>query len=124
MGYLGVGSASTFVLGIPAGVQTQFMIEGAFSRILPSQEGNFRTLLDRMDALEQQIVDDSENVAVDAVDEIKLREDEFEQIIKRYRHWQGALGNMLGVIPNPFDQRPYLGAGWNGGSGINAPVGH
>src|SRR5216684_409550 len=86
-GYLGVGSAQTFSLGIPAALQTQFMIEGAFSKILPSAEPLFRDLLDKMDAVEQQIVDDTPNLAVDAIDVIKIRSDEMKQLMQRYQYW-------------------------------------
>lgn len=119
LGYLGVQQASTFLLGVPAGVQTQFVAEAAFTKILPSTEAFFRTLLDRLDALEQQLVDDAPNLAVTKVDEIELNQDEFKRIMKLYAHWQGAVANMLGVPPNPFDQRF---SSWNGSGGINAVV--
>ena len=123
MGYLNVGSASTFSLGIPAAVQTQFTIEGAWSKILPQAEPLFRKFLDRLDRIEEQIEEDTENVAVDSIDEIKLRADELRQLILRYQYWQGGLGNLLGVVPNPFDQRLWLGQGYNGGSGgVNVSV--
>ena len=121
LGYIQAQATSTFVLGVPAGVQTQFMIEGAWDRLLPSAYPKFVELLDRMDADEAQIDENTENVAVNEIGEIKLRDDEFQQIITRYQHWQGALGNMLGVVPNPFDQRPWL-AGGGGRSPINVPV--
>jgi hypothetical protein len=124
LGYLNVNQGSTFVLGIPAAVQTSFVIENAWSKIIPAAEQLFRTLLDRLDMIEEQIVEDTEDVAVDKIDEIELRKDEFAQLIKRYQHWQGALGNLLGVPPNPFDQRPFLGGGYSGGGGINVPVNH
>ena len=124
MGYLNVGSAQTFVLGIPAAVQTQFTIEGAFSKVLPQAEAKFLDLLNKLDSIEVQIDENTENVAVDRVDEIELRKDEFRQLIIRYQHWQGALGNLLGVTPNPFDQRPWLGQGYNGGGGVNVSVHH
>jgi hypothetical protein len=123
MGYLNVGSASTFSLGIPAAVQTQFTIEGAFSKVLPQAEPLFRKHLDRLDQIEEQIVEDTENVAVNRVDEIELRPDELRQLILRYQYWQGALGNLMGITPNPFDQRLWLGAGYNGGGGgVNVSV--
>lgn len=125
LGYVNVGSASTFSLGIPAGVQTQFTIEGAFAKVLPQAEELFRKHLDRLDAIEDQIVDDTENVAVNRVDEIELRPDELRQLINRYMYWQGALANLMGITPNPFDQRIFLGAGYNGGGGgINVSVNH
>lgn|SRR5208282_699297 len=123
LGYLNVGSASTFVLGIPAGVQTQFTIEGAFSKVLPQAEPLFRKHLERLDKIEEQIEEDTENVAVDSVDEIKLRPDELRQLILRYQYWQGALCNLMGITPNPFDQRLWLGSGYNGGGGgVNVSV--
>jgi uncharacterized protein YdcH (DUF465 family) len=122
MGYLQVQEASTFVLGVPAATQTQFVIEGAFTKVLPSAEARFRRLLDLMDRVEDQIEDNTENVAVDRVDEIELRKDELTQLIKRYKYWQGSLSNLLGVPPNPFDARPMLGMGYNGGGGINISV--
>lgn len=123
MGYLSVQQSATFQLGIPAATQTQFTIELAFTKILPSAEARFSDLLDKMDNIEAQIFEDTENVAVDRVDEIELRKDEFRQLIIRYQHWQGALANLLGITPNPYDQRPYLGAGWNGGGGGGVNVG-
>ncbi len=123
MGYMGVQQASTFFLGVPAGVQTQFPIETAFTKILPSAEPDFRKYLDHLDRLEEQVVENSENVEVSEVDEIKLNPKAFQGVIIRYQYWQGKLGNLLGVPPNPYDMRPYLGAGWGGGSsGINVSV--
>lgn len=119
MGYLNVQQASTFVLGVPAGVQTQFVIEGALQKVIPAAEPLLRTLLTRLDAVDEQIVENMENLAVNKVDEIELREDEFKQLIIRYRHWQGALANLLGVPPNPFDQRPYLAGGQSGGINVS-----
>jgi hypothetical protein len=121
LGYIGVGSVWTFSLGVPAALQTQFMVEGAFGKILPQHEAKFVQLLDRMDKIEQQIEDDTENVAADAIDEIKLRSDEFEQLLIRYKYWQAKLANLLGIVPNPFDQR---WSSWVGGGGLgpNIPV--
>jgi hypothetical protein len=118
-----VTQAQTFVLGVPAAVQTQFVIEGALNNLLPSALPLFEDLLAKLDVTEQQIFDNTPNVAVDRVDEIELRADELKQLILRYRYWQGGLCNLLGIPPNPYDQRPMLGAGWgNGGAGINVSV--
>lgn len=125
MGYLAVQAAQTFVLGVPAGVQTQFMIEGAFNKILPGAERYVLEYIEKLDKIECQIDEDTENVAVESIGDIVLRKDEFKQLIIRYQHWQGALANLFGVTPNPFDQRPWLGSGYNGGaSGINVSVSH
>ncbi len=122
MGYLNVQDASTYVLGVPAGVQTQFVIERAFTKVIAAAEPLYRELLDRLDAIEEQIVGNTENLAVDKVDEIELRKDEFQRLIDRYKWHQGALANLLGVPPNPFDARPWMGSGYNGANGLNVSV--
>ena len=125
MGYLQVQQASSFFLGVPAGIQTQFPIETAFNNILASSEEDFSNILDNLDALEHQIVENSPNVEASRVDEIEINPKAFAEVIKRYQYWQGKLGNLLGIQPNPFDQRPYLGAGWSqNGGGLNVPVQH
>jgi hypothetical protein len=122
MGYLEVMNSQTFVLGVPAAVQTQFMIEGAFSRILPSAEAGFRRLLDRLDGVLEKIEDSEENEVADAIGDIKLKDKAFVRLVARYRWWQGMLANLLGVQPNPYDQRFMSWSG--GGSGLNVPVKH
>lgn len=119
MGYGGVQQASTFVLGIPAGVQTAFMIEGAWERILPSMEAEFCKLLDKLDRVECQIEENMEDLAVEKIGEITVNLKEFEHLMTRYRYWQGKLANLLQVPPNPFDQRFEA---WGGGGSMNVHV--
>jgi hypothetical protein len=120
MGYGGVQQSSTFVLGVPAGVQTAFMIEGAWARILPSAEGAFVELLDKLDRVEHQMEENQDDLAVKKLGNIETNLEEFEGLLKRYFYWQGKLANLLQVPPNPFDQRF---AGYSGGGGgINASV--
>lgn len=117
LGYLGVQEVSTFVFGTPASVETQFMIEGAFDNLLPETLPLVVLFLERCDATEQQFFDDTENLAVDQVGNIKLRADEGEQLMGmggRYDYWRRALANAFGCAPNPFDKRPGLGVGANG----------
>jgi hypothetical protein len=105
LGYLGVQAASTFFLGIPAGIQTQFMIEGAFDRVLLDAEPEVRRHLRILDRIEDQMIDDLELLAVEGVDEIKVRKDEQAALWDQYEHWRRSLANIFGVMPNPFDQR-------------------
>jgi hypothetical protein len=124
LGYGGVQQAQTFVLGVPAGVQTAFMIEGALNRLMPQSEATFEALLQRLDGIEAQVLGDQPNLAAKKVGTIEVNTDEFKQLIVQYQHHQGALSNMLQIPPNPFDQRPLLGAGYSGGGGMNVPVQH
>lgn len=118
LGYLNVQAAQTFVLGAPAAVPTQFIIEGAMNKVLPEAETLARDLLARCDAVEAQVTDNQELLAVTQVDEIGVRTDEFEQLMKRYAYWRNGLANVLGCYPNPFDKR--FGPG--GAAGVNVPV--
>jgi len=118
LGYLQVAASQTFSLGVPAGVQTQFTIEGAFNRILPQAEPLFRRHLKILEALECQILDYAPNVAVESIDTIKIDPKAFKQTVEQYRYWGKSLSNLMGIVPNPFDQRFN---DWNGmgGGGIN-----
>lgn len=120
LGYLNVQAAQTFALGTPAAVETQFLIEGAMNKVLPEAEVLARDLLAKCDAVESQINENQELLAVTQVDEIGVRPDEFEQLVKRYHYWRNGLANALGVYPNPFDKR--FGAG--SAIGLNVPVIH
>lgn len=118
LGYLAVQASQTFVLGVPAGVQTQFMVEGAFNRVLPSAEAGFRRLLDKLDRVEERIEESTEDVEVESVGNIKINDKALQRLLARYQYWRAAVANMLGVIPNPYDQR--FGSLLAGG--INVPV--
>lgn len=105
LGYLNVQVASTFVLGSPAGVETQFLIETAMDRVLPEAQVMVREHIAKCDAVEAQIMGNQELLAVTQVGEIGVRQDEFEQLLKRYDWWRQALANLMGIYPNPFDKR-------------------
>lgn len=122
MGYLNVQEASTFVLGVPAGVQTQFVIEPAMNRLLAAALPTLRKYIDVLEGVECQIIDNQGNLAAENVGNIKVNLKEFEDLMKRYRFWQGNLANLLGCPVNPFDQRP--GFGTSGNNGVNVPVQH
>lgn len=120
LGYLNVAQAQTFSLGTPAAVETQFLIEGAMNKVLPAAESKARQMIANCDAVESQMVENQELLVAEQVDEIKVRQDEFEALLKRYHFWRNALANILGVYPNPFDKR----FASTGGGGINVRVTH
>lgn len=124
LGYGQVMASQTFVQGVPAGVQTQFVIEGAMTRLLPSAEQMLRKWLDRLDSVEERIDDSTEDVLANKIGNIELNDKALQRLVDRYRYWQGKVCNLLQVQPNPYDQRPYLGMGWGAGSGVNVPVQH
>ena len=108
MGYLNVEASQTFVLGIPAAVQTQFVIEGAMNRILPQAVGIFVDYLDRMDCIECELYGGVDLASVSVIAEIQVRPDRRKELAGYYKIAQQGLANMLGIPPNPFDQREWL----------------
>lgn len=121
LGYNNTQAVETFALGVPAGIETTFVIEGAMNRLLPEALPQVTKHIDIMDRVWEQILEDQELLAVSKVDEIDIRPDEFLQLLKQYRFWQASLGNILGCSANPFDQRF---SSWGGGGGLNVAVNH
>ena len=113
LGYGNVGQVETFSLGVPAAVETQFLIEGAMNRVLPEAELEVRRLVGIMDGIEAQMVGDMELLAVESIGEIKINEKEQHRLRCAYRQWQATLGNLLMIPPNPYDQRYMSGSGLN-----------
>lgn len=118
MGYPNVDQVATFGLGIPAAFQTQFMIETGFNRVLPQAENKFRELLNTLDCIECEVMGGIDLASIDSVEDIKISEKRLPKLAQYYKIAQEALGNMLGVPPNPYDQREWL----QGGVGFSIPV--
>lgn len=118
-GYVNVSAIQTFVLGSPASLETQFMIEGAMNKVLAAAVPELERLVSILDAIEEQGIGDLELLAVDQVGEIEINQKEQQQLLERYGYWLGALENLLGVPRNPFDKRQGLG-----GAGLNVRVSH
>lgn len=118
LGYLNVSEAFTFVLGTPAGVETQFIFEGAMKRVLVEALPELRRHLQILNQIEDQMVEDHELLAVQKLGEITIDPDEQDKLTRRYNYWVDSLANIMGVYRNPFDKR--LGKG--GGGGLNVAV--
>lgn len=112
LGYLNVGLVETFSLGVPSGVETSFLIEGAMNRVLPEAEQEARRHVGILDTIESYMVGDVELLAVLKIGEIEINPNEQVKLKSVYAHWQGALGNLLGIPRNPYDQR-FMNAGIN-----------
>jgi len=95
------------------------MIEGALDVLLPAAYPMFYQLLDRMDCIECEVFGGSDLADVDSMGEIHINRKRLSEKAQYYLIAQQSLANLLGVIPNPWDQRSWLG----GGGVINVPVG-
>lgn len=107
LGYLNAQEITTFVLGTPSSVETQFIIEGAFGSLMPTALGKFRQLLTQLDELEERLM--CAETSVNQVGNIQLNnqgaDNQQEQTIKVYEWKRSALANLLGIEANPFDKR-------------------
>jgi hypothetical protein len=121
LGYLNVASVATFALGVPANIQTQFVIEPAMDLLLPQAEGIVRQYLEQLDAIEFQVFDDADTLVASKVGSIDLNPVEFEKLLQRYDFVRQGLANALGVFVNPYDRRFY---NVNAVGGVNAQVMH
>ena len=110
-GYLNVEAAQTFALGMPAAVQTQFMIEGALNRILPQALPKFLELLDRLDCIECELFGGIDLASVNTIAEIQVNPTRRKELSGYYKVAQQSLTNMLGIIANPNDGREWLMGG-------------
>jgi hypothetical protein len=113
LGYLQVADAYTFVLGVPASVETTFMIEGAMDRLLEHSIPLVARLLDTLDGIECQMITDLDLLAASKIGDIEVNLKEQEQLVKRYDYWIAALSNALGSYRNPFDKRLTASGGIN-----------
>lgn len=121
LGYFLVESASTFALGVPAAMQTTFMVEGALDRIMttPGAVEKFRQTLERLDCIENEIMCGIDLASVDVLDTITVNKNRLRELAKYYRLFQTALAGLLGIVPNPWDQRMVIQLA---DGGINVPV--
>ena len=117
LGYLNVAPVMTFVLGSPAAVDAQFMVEGAMDRVLEDALPTLRMLLVRLDQTEAQRGDDQELMAVTSLGSIDIDDREQDKLARNYRYWQGRLANLLGITVNPYSKVQD-----DQGGGMNAPV--
>lgn len=119
LGYLNVSAAATFQLGVPAALQTQFMIDNAFDKVLPEAEVMVREFLCRLNDVESQVFGNLDLAEIESTGTIKVDPKRLPKLAQTYKIAQEALANLMGVPPNPFDQRSWIA----GAGGMNVPVG-
>jgi hypothetical protein len=115
LAFLNVAPSFTFVLGTPAAVETQFIIEGSMVRVLEAAIPLLREKLCWCDSTRHQMLEAQKDVFVKRVGDIELDPKEGMKILRQnYATWVGELANLLGVYRNPFDKRE--------DGGLNVPV--
>jgi hypothetical protein len=109
LAYLNVAELSTYVLGLPAGLETQLLIEKAMSSgfILESALAMVRQILCELDGLDGQRAAVRASISVEKIGAIGMRDptDAFAALDQEFVRLVGRLANAFGVSRNPFDHR-------------------
>lgn len=105
MGFMNVSSVMTYQLGVPAAVEQSFLIEGAMDKVLPEALPLVREYLCALDKIKQSMVDNLDLLSVEVVGDITVNKKMMYNYQTQYDYYRQALGNLFGVIPNPFDKR-------------------
>ena len=104
-GYLNAAEQMAFVLGAPAGVETQFLIEGAMNRILEDALPELRRHLGILDKIEESIIENLDFLVAEKLGDITIDANVMEKLTKQYDYWVASMCALMGVNRNPFDQR-------------------
>lgn len=108
LGYLNTSELSTFVLGLPAGVETQFLIERAMDPFVKEDAlPMIRGILCELDDVDKRRKQVRAAIGTAAVGNIQMRDpkEAFAALDGEFIRLIGRLANAFGVPSNPFDRR-------------------
>lgn len=108
LAYLNSSELSTYVLGLPAGIETQFLIERAMSLfVLESALPLIRQILCELDDVDAQRRSVRSSIATAAIGGIQMRDPKqaLDALDQEFVRLVGRLANAFGVPRNPFDHR-------------------
>lgn len=107
LSYLNSAELATFALGVPAGVETQQLIERGFLFIKESALPMVRSILCELDELDVQRRQVRLAITAAAVGGIQLRDpsEALTVLAREFVRLIGRLSNAFGVPSNPFDNR-------------------
>lgn len=105
LGYMTVTVASSSHFGTPQATETQFMFESAITRVMPASEARVRSILDKLDELENTLFCASKDLFARRAGDVEANLDQPEHVEHEYVRWASRLADMLGVIPYPYSDR-------------------
>lgn len=105
-----VGFATTLLMSLPRPVEQLFVLEKALDEIIEGAIPRVRVMLRRLELCEEKLEESLDRMAVDTVDEVKLRgvqygNSEQDAIEREYIRWSGRLADIFGVGRYPFSDR-------------------
>lgn len=106
LGYLGVGTAASIQLGIPAASHPLFIVESAMNRLLPAAEPDVRECLTELKCIDTQIKEARRRrLKVSQVGDIKFRGgEELDLLYDEYDNWVARLADILAAPINPYSE--------------------
>lgn len=110
LGYPQSEAVTNIALGIPALTQVAFVLEGQMNRVPESRMMIARTLLGRLDLIEQRLFESVDYLAAEKVDEIVINIEQPNHLEREYIRWVDRLADFFGAVKNPYSDR-WTGAG-------------
>ncbi len=111
-GYPEVQAAASAQFGLPTMRQTAFMLEIAMEQVLPSAVPRVREILQICDDLEQKMLDATDFLVADVLEELKLAGSQDPQgrlatdrLEGEYVRWAKRLADVFAVPLYPFSER-------------------
>lgn len=114
LGYPGMDTVFTFQHSIPAGLQTAYAVNDTLVHLTPDIVPHALRWVDECDRIECEYLSNMDLANVESFGSIKVNRERSRELAEGYLMARQNLANLLGVVPNPFDQRAWI----SGASGM------
>jgi hypothetical protein len=118
LGYGSYTAGQAFAFGHVASIEPHNQCDAALNNLLIHAYAKFQQLLCVLDGIECEVYGTSDLASIDSVAEVKVNRMMLKELKQRYQLAQQNLANLLGCIPNVWDQRQWMIQG----SGVNVRV--
>lgn len=110
LGYLNIEPGVSISFGFPSAQQPEFLVERAMNNVIDQAVGRIIATLDTLDCIEDKLRSSIEQLAVQQLGELKLRNNNDEQNVcdlleREYVRWAKRLADDLGAPLNVFSER-------------------
>ncbi len=105
LGYLNVQPAAAITFGMPAPVQTLFLLENAMNLLLPVAEARVYNMIQILDNIENKMVQGQDYLPANKLGELEIRKEHIDMLEDEYDRWASRLADQLGVVKYPFAQK-------------------
>ena len=97
MGYLSVQPAASIQFGLPAPIQTLFLVELAMTNLLDEGVDRVRRLISLLDKIECKMIEFQDYLAAQSIDNMKINLQGIDQLEDEYSRWASRLSDELGA---------------------------